>query len=84
MNHIIKTKALERLNSDMKDFFNQYFEKETPLVYGDGLSDTKIVLIGEAPGKNEVEQGKPFVGQAGKNLQEFMEYWVWKERYLYN
>lgn len=67
-----KTKALERLNSDMKDFFNQYFEKETPLVYGDGLSDTKIVLIGEAPGKNEVEQGKPFVGQAGKNLQEFM------------
>lgn len=72
MNHIIKTKALERLNSDMKDFFNQYFEKETPLVYGDGLSDTKIVLIGEAPGKNEVEQGKPFVGQAGKNLQEFM------------
>ena len=72
MNHMSKTKALERLNSDMKDFFNQYFEKETPLVYGDGLSDTKIVLIGEAPGKNEVEQGKPFVGQAGKNLQEFM------------
>lgn len=73
MNHISKAKALERLNNDMKDFFNQYFEKETPLVYGDGLSDTKIVLIGEAPGKNEIEQGKPFVGQAGKNLQEFME-----------
>ena len=34
--------------------------------------DSKIVLVGEAPGKTEVEQGKPFVGQAGKNLEEFI------------
>lgn len=73
LNHIDKTKVLETLNSDMKDFFTKYFEKETPLVYGDGQPNSKIVLIGEAPGKNEIEQGKPFVGQAGKNLQEFME-----------
>ncbi len=68
-----KIKAIKNMNSDMNEFFNKYFEEETPLVSGDGHPDSKIVLIGEAPGKSEVEKGKPFVGQAGKNLQEFME-----------
>jgi DNA polymerase len=44
------------------------------LVIGDGNPDARIVLIGEAPGKNEDEQGIPFVGAAGKFLdQMFIE-----------
>lgn len=39
----------------------------TQLVMGAGSLDAKIVFIGEAPGKNEDEQGVPFVGVAGSS-----------------
>ena len=45
----------------------------TQLVFGDGNPDAQIVLIGEAPGQNEDKQGKPFVGAAGKFLNEMLE-----------
>jgi uracil-DNA glycosylase len=44
----------------------------TQLVFGDGNPSAKIVFIGEAPGKNEDIQGKPFVGAAGKFLDEML------------
>jgi len=43
------------------------------LVMGDGNVDADIVFIGEAPGKNEDEQGLPFVGAAGKFLNEMLD-----------
>lgn len=42
-------------------------------VFGDGSADSKVVFIGEAPGKNEDETGKPFVGSAGKFLNEMLD-----------
>ena len=42
------------------------------LVFGDGSPDAELVFIGEAPGKNEDEQGLPFVGAAGKFLNEML------------
>lgn len=42
------------------------------LVMGDGNLDADVVFIGEAPGKNEDEQGIPFVGAAGKFLNEML------------
>ncbi|MCA9324976.1 uracil-DNA glycosylase, partial [Candidatus Saccharibacteria bacterium] len=45
----------------------------TQLVFADGNPDADIVFIGEAPGKNEDEQGKPFVGAAGRFLNEMLE-----------
>ncbi len=47
-------------------------QSATQLVMGDGNPDADIVFIGEAPGKNEDEQGKPFVGAAGKFLNEML------------
>ncbi len=44
----------------------------TQLVFGDGNPDAEIVFIGEAPGKNEDIQGLPFVGAAGKFLNEML------------
>lgn len=44
------------------------------LVFGDGNITSGIVMIGEAPGKDEVRIGKPFVGLAGGKLKEFIEY----------
>jgi len=48
-------------------------KQATNLVMGDGNVDADIVFIGEAPGKNEDEQGLPFVGAAGKFLNEMLE-----------
>jgi DNA polymerase len=45
----------------------------TQLVFGDGPADADLVFIGEAPGKNEDLQGKPFVGAAGKFLNDMLE-----------
>ena len=47
-------------------------DQATQLVMGDGNADADIVFIGEAPGKNEDLQGKPFVGAAGKFLDEML------------
>lgn len=45
----------------------------TNLVPGDGSFDAQIMFVGEAPGKTEDEQGKPFVGAAGKILAAMLE-----------
>jgi DNA polymerase len=45
----------------------------TQAVFGDGNPDADVVFIGEAPGKNEDLQGIPFVGAAGKFLNEMLE-----------
>jgi uracil-DNA glycosylase len=47
-------------------------ENATQLVFGDGNPDADLVFIGEAPGKNEDEQGLPFVGAAGRFLNEML------------
>ena len=48
------------------------FEQATQLVMGDGNPNADIVFIGEAPGKKEDELGLPFVGAAGKFLNEML------------
>lgn len=43
-------------------------------VCGDGkMTRPVLMLIGEAPGKDEVRNGRPFVGKAGQNLSRFLE-----------
>src|SRR3989344_5613594 len=42
-------------------------------VIGKGNINSKILFVGEAPGRNEDEQGLPFVGAAGKNLDNLLE-----------
>lgn len=46
--------------------------KEANPVFGNGNPHADIVFIGEAPGQREDEQGVPFVGQAGKLLDELL------------
>lgn len=42
------------------------------VVVGKGNLKAKILFVGEAPGRNEDEQGLPFVGAAGKNLDALL------------
>ena len=43
------------------------------LVFGDGNPDADVMFIGEGPGKQEDEQGIPFVGAAGQFLSRILE-----------
>lgn len=43
-------------------------------VPGKGAHDTKIIFVGEAPGRNEDNAGEPFVGAAGKKLSDALEH----------
>ena len=45
----------------------------TNAVFGKGPLDAKIMLIGEAPGREEDLQGVPFVGKAGKELDNMLQ-----------
>ena len=47
-------------------------ETRTNAVPGDGPADARIMLIGEAPGANEDKQGLPFVGAAGRLLDQLL------------
>src|SRR5215210_1528257 len=42
-------------------------------IFGEGSLNSRLALVGEAPGKHEVEEGRPFVGNAGKLLDELLE-----------
>jgi len=66
-------KELERLSYQIKNCNKCPLHKNRKnAVPGEGNWKNKIMIIGEAPGFNEDEQGKPFVGKAGKLLNEFL------------
>ena len=70
-----KQSHLDTIRQDIlaKNICPDLAETATQLVMGDGNPDADIVFIGEAPGKNEDLQGVPFVGAAGKFLNEMLE-----------
>ena len=45
----------------------------TQAVFGEGPTDAKLVFVGEKPGDQEDRQGRPFVGPAGRMLDQVME-----------
>ena len=69
-----KQRAIDELRQRLEDadVTPELRKTATQLVMGDGNLDADIVFIGEAPGKNEDEQGVPFVGAAGKFLDEML------------
>jgi len=44
-------------------------EGRTNVVFGEGATDADLVVVGEAPGREEDASGRPFVGRAGKMLE---------------
>jgi uracil-DNA glycosylase len=50
----------------------QLASTRTTVVFGSGNANANLMFVGEAPGKNEDEQGLPFVGQAGKLLDKLL------------
>ena len=49
------------------------YQNATQTVFGQGRREARVVLVGEQPGNDEDLQGKPFVGPAGRVLDEGLE-----------
>jgi DNA polymerase len=47
-------------------------QSRTTLVFGDGSPAARLVFVGEAPGYDEDQQGLPFVGRAGRLLDQMI------------
>ena len=75
---------MERFRGELKAFVDGLYEGEKKvLVYGDGDPAARVMMIGEAPGEQETLKGQPFVGKAGKNLDEFLALAGMDRRQLY-
>jgi DNA polymerase len=55
----------------------------TLAVPGEGHPDTEVVFVGEGPGYNEDQQGRPFVGAAGNLLNELLRQIGWKRQEVF-
>ena len=50
----------------------ELYKKRQNIVFGEGPENAKLVLVGEAPGKEEDLQGRPFVGLSGELLTDML------------
>ena len=75
MPKVSKSDQLEKIKPDIikNNVCPELASGATQLVFGDGNPEAEIVFIGEAPGQKEDEQGLPFVGAAGRFLNEMLE-----------
>ena len=67
-------KSLEELNDSIKDCTKCPLHKSrNKFVFGTGDPDADVMVIGEGPGAEEDKQGEPFVGRAGKLLNDILK-----------
>ena len=68
-----KAENLERLKKSISNIKNCSLKNNaTNIVFSDGNPKSKVMLIGEAPGSNEDQEGLPFVGRAGTLLDKML------------
>jgi len=73
MNEYDKRERLKEFYLKIKDCSRCELSKSrTKFVFGSGSAYASVMFVGEAPGRNEDLQGLPFVGQAGKLLDELL------------
>ena len=72
---INKKERLDNLKNSIiqKNLTPDLSKQAINLVFGSGLIDSEIMIIGEAPGAKEDKMGEPFVGASGKVLDQLLE-----------
>ena len=76
-----KTAELEELKSEMAE--DRDLPLKTNLVFGEGNPDCDVFFVGEAPGFNEDQEKRPFVGRAGQLLRKSIRELGWEESDVY-
>jgi DNA polymerase len=71
----IENDTLERVRADIGPNCTRckLHKARTHIVFGVGNPKAELVFVGEGPGRDEDEQGEPFVGRAGKLLTQMIE-----------
>ena len=68
-----KAENLEKLKKSISNIKNcELKSNSTNIVFSDGNPKSKIMILGEAPGSNEDQEGLPFVGRAGTLLDKML------------
>ncbi len=67
-----KKREIDDVIKDLKDHKSNLQKTAKNLVVYDGNLNAKVMLIGEAPGRDEDQQGIPFVGRAGQLLNKML------------
>ena len=74
-NDLSEIESLEELKSFVENYDKCELKNTSrSTVFCDGNSESKIMLIGEAPGNQEDIEGKPFVGKSGKLLDKILDF----------
>ena len=68
-----KQKELDKIAEEIRTSKELQKNRIGMAVPGEGNPDADIVFLGEAPGKNEAQTGRPFIGRAGKVLRETLD-----------
>lgn len=69
-----KKMTLEEIKKEIeKAMASKLYEGSTQIVFGEGNPKARLVFVGEAPGRDEDTQGRPFVGRAGQLLNKIIE-----------
>lgn len=76
-NYDNRTESLRKIKDEIIDgkhlpLYRERIKNKVYPVIGEGNHYAKIMFIGEAPGKNEAETGKPFCGASGRILDELL------------
>jgi|AGTN01.2.fsa_nt_gi uracil-DNA glycosylase, family 4 len=64
---------MQAIRDDMLRAAQAFGKTAADMVFGEGLVGARVMLVGEAPGAEETRLSRPFVGRAGKNLDEFLK-----------
>ena len=71
--------ALEAIAAEIRECTRcRLHEQRARAVPGEGSPDTEVVLVGEGPGRDENQAGRPFVGASGRLLTELIESVGWR------
>ncbi|WP_246119872.1 uracil-DNA glycosylase [Candidatus Nesciobacter abundans] len=76
--------SINELRTSMAKNIDLEFKKDaTTMVFADGDPNSKIMIVGEAPGEEEDKKGKPFIGDSGKLLEAMFEAAHIKRKHMY-
>lgn len=73
MAHSSRQSSLDKIHKQIESCAYCLKRATGKLVPGEGRAKAKIMFVGEAPGKNEIITGQPFIGRAGKLLTNLIE-----------
>jgi DNA polymerase len=76
--------TLEQVRADLGDCERCRLHAERKhIVFGEGTSAARVVIVGEGPGYEEDQQGRPFVGPAGRLLDRIIAAMGWRRDQIY-